>query len=442
MASPVAERARQGATTDEPPVVVGSRYGTVVALQAATGNVLWRRTPGPNLRTLAHGGDVVYIPTEMPTGVAREVEAAVSVSGDERHLQGRFAVHPALLAALRVSDGALLWLKEGWSLPRGMQIVLDGDTLFATAPTPDMGEARVLALDAQTGDTRWSFDTGQPWGFTAERLIAARGGRVYVRVEGETGRTLHALDGRSGEIVWSRNDDRGSTQLWLSPNGKRLALQAASFQRTTRMVLDTRDGSELVSLPTEGDLLGISDDGIAYRQMPMRIGRSSVRAIRISDGAELWRADDIEPGHLVVTDQTLFFGKLAQPGKYAEAGALDAATGRLLWRWHSPRHLLGLLKLWGLRTPQVLVFALAQARRSLRRARDEHNWHIFWHEVIHGQWRRPGALVWDVSMAVGGDRVYVATSLGLFALDARKGRLLWHALPTTDVALVAPGVMP
>ena len=76
---------------------------------------------------------MVYIPTEMPTGVV------VPVSGDERRHQGRIAAHPALLAALRISDGALLWLKEGWSMPRGMQIILDGGTLFASAPTPAMG---------------------------------------------------------------------------------------------------------------------------------------------------------------------------------------------------------------------------------------------------------------------------------------------------------------
>jgi outer membrane protein assembly factor BamB len=439
MASPVAERTRQGAKTDEPPVVVGSRFGTVVALRAASGEVLWRRTPGPDLSTLAHSGDVVWIPTDMPTPVRRDIEVAVPASGDERRPQGRIFAQPALLAALRISDGALLWLKEGWSMPRGMQIILDGGTLFATAPTPAMGEALVYALDAQTGETRWSFDTGKPWGIT-KRLIAARGGRVYVWVEAETGRHLRVLDGRSGATIWGRAER--DMWLWLSPGGKLAVLHTAAHAPATASVLNAEDGSEVAALPTEGGLLGITDDGTAYLHAEMRFRGSSVRAIRIGDGAEVWRADGIGARHLTIAGDTLFFAQRTHSHQLAEVVALDAATGRLLWRWHSPRHLLGLLKLWGLRTPQVLVFALAQARRSLIRAREQHNWRIVLHEVIRGQWRRPSALVWDVCMAVRGDHVYVGTSLGLFALNATNGRLLWHALPTTDVALVAPGVVP
>ena len=38
--------------------------------------------------------------------------------------------------------------------------------------------------------------------------------------------------------------------------------------------------------------------------------------------------------------------------------------------------------------------------------------------------------------------VFLGTWLGLFALDARDGRLLWHALPTLDLSHVAPALAP
>jgi outer membrane protein assembly factor BamB len=38
--------------------------------------------------------------------------------------------------------------------------------------------------------------------------------------------------------------------------------------------------------------------------------------------------------------------------------------------------------------------------------------------------------------------VFLGTWLGLFALDAATGQLLWHALPTIDLSFVDPALAP
>ena len=86
----------------------------------------------------------------------------------------------------------------------------------------------------------------------------------------------------------------------------------------------------------------------------------------------------------------------------------------------------------------VLLFVLAQARRSIMRARDQHDRGIFRREVIHGQWRHPTQLVSQMTVAADAQTDYVGTSLGLIALRANDGKRLWYALPMMDLGWFIP----
>jgi len=68
-----------------------------------------------------------------------------------------------------------------------------------------------------------------------------------------------------------------------------------------------------------------------------------------------------------------------------------------------------------------------------------------WHEFSWGHWRHP----WQVHDATNANWlaarwgiVFLGTWLGLFALDATTGQLLWHALPTIDLSFVEPALAP
>jgi hypothetical protein len=101
-----------------------------------------------------------------------------------------------------------------------------------------------------------------------------------------------------------------------------------------------------------------------------------------------------------------------------------------------------MLRLWGWRTPQVLLFAVAQARHTFARARATHDRHIIQREVTNGQWRHPAALSGLSPLAVDEESVYLGTDMGLFALRRSDGHLRWHALPTADLSATAPALAP
>ncbi|HEX6544350.1 MAG TPA: hypothetical protein VF040_21515, partial [Ktedonobacterales bacterium] len=68
-----------------------------------------------------------------------------------------------------------------------------------------------------------------------------------------------------------------------------------------------------------------------------------------------------------------------------------------------------------------------------------------WHEFRNGHWRHPWALHAAMNanwLAARWGIVFLGTWLGLFALDAANGRLLWHALPALNLSSVEPALAP
>lgn len=429
-----------GKSALHPTLITGSVHGTVNALDAATGTVLWQWAPGPQLGTLAHDGEMVYFATTSPVGGLQRLDEPPPRTLEERRNRKIVATgSPVTLTALRARDGTEVWQREGWRFGRQANVALADDLLIAEGPNEDIGQAYITAFDTRTGETRWRFDTGDPWGITV-RLIAARGGRIFVRAGSSGADRLHVLDAQTGAEVWSR--EKVSLSVLLSASGKLVMVNAPSAAGNFKHdQLNAEDGALLATSPHLGMVEALSDEGIAYVTSGMDpLGH--VSAVRISDGEELWRTTGVAAGHLLLADDTLYDSWLTQHERLAEVGALDAASGKHLWRWRSPSHLLPLLRLWGRNTPLVVTHALHEGRRSIARARQQHDRHIFVREVLRGQWRRPGALLHHFRMTTGWGMVYIATSLGVFALRSRDGRLLWHALPTYDLGWTTPVVSP
>lgn len=286
---------------------------------------------------------------------------------------------------------------------------------------------------------------------------------TYVWREGDhTNRHLDVLDTHTGDTLWSKHV---LPVMTFSNHGALIALTPTSTQSSnTLTIYDAKDGQQVATLPPHSNLLALSDEGVAYvagyvpppciSSAQLFSGQSAtlpprhkpipmISAVRLSDGAELWRAENIEPGYTVITtDDVLYAVRLTQPQQQGEVTALDIHTGQLLWRWHTPGNILSLLRLWQTRTPYVLLHAIAQIPRSITRARDSHNQSIIHHELINGQWRRPAHLLSNIHVAASDTAVYVVTSLGLFALHPRNGHLLWHALPTSDLVEVVASPTP
>jgi outer membrane protein assembly factor BamB len=454
------QRAREAQLT----VLVGAMGGGVALLRAETGALVWRRKATQPWLALAHGGDIVYIsswsgqPLRPPPLLRR-------VALDHPHRNQRVVeIEPAHVEARRVSDGALLWQKSDWGLVALAQMATQRDKVLV-ASRHTAGDHTLYALDAQTGAIAWArnyasheVDAPEQLG-TTQRLVAASAGRVYLmaynRMQGglQTQR-LYVLEAASGRELWSR--ELQNAEVVFAPDGQLLAEVArAQGGGSTLTVLAAADGAPIgtLTLPQESRVCGLSESGIAF--VATSAGMSwQLSAMRGADGAELWRTADATPNAVLCAPDVIVSSHRVQRDTAGsdvsnEVRAFDAQTGAALWQWRTPANPHELLHLWRRRVPEVVAAGAHQAGAYLAynfsSARQERNpWRIvsmIHREITVGLWRRPHVV--EVARLTGGlGAVYLGTRLGLFALDAKQGRLVWYALPNTDLSDFDPAIAP
>jgi outer membrane protein assembly factor BamB len=144
--------------------------GTLVALNAPDGKLLWRAEAGGEF-------------SAAPTTDERCVYAATRYSEpDQKHVHGT-------LRALSKSTGVTLWMRT-LPAPLGGSLAAGESALFAGS-----SDGRVYAFDKRTGLTLWINQYSE--GFSSEPLLA--GQMVYL---GSDSGTLLALDQATGRLVW------------------------------------------------------------------------------------------------------------------------------------------------------------------------------------------------------------------------------------------------
>ena len=305
-------------------VVMGSSVdGTVFALDAHTGEVVWRFfTAGPIRFAPALWRDRAF------------------VASDDGHLY-----------ALRLSDGALLWQHRGgpgdacvlgnqrmiskWPM-RGGPAVLDGIVYCAAGIWPSDG-IYLYALNAETGAVVWqNSDSGaivmpQPHGgANAKSGVAAQG---YLAVAGErlfvpTGRAVPAsFDRRTGELEYFHLQKYGH-------NGESLAMVIDDVLFNGGVGFDVSGGLSLSKLG--GGQLAASSAGVArafdnklaeYRwtveEKPDRKGKpTKVRTL-----TPVWSAEEIDDCAAIITaGQQIVMG-----GKNA-VFVFDAKSKKVVWQ--------------------------------------------------------------------------------------------------------------
>jgi outer membrane protein assembly factor BamB len=444
-------------------VLAVSRYGTLWLVDGRTGAVRWRLVNGCRLGELAHSGELIYF-TAYSSGWVRRDIRELPTSREELRQDWHLLVAPAEIVAVRTQDGSVAWRREGWVRKNQPLRVLSGgcplDGNCVVTAVTDFAEKTptISALDATSGAVRWRSPCADEPG--AGQLQGASAGRVYVYQEKQ--RRLDVLDTATGDLRWSC--EQPETQGWrLSQGGALLAeiRQAYRHADWPLTVHRTADGDVVATLPVQGSFLSLSDTGIVYLAAGPE-WKTHVDALRISDGNRLWHAERKVPllaapmnarifaDQRLATEDSLYFAQLKQRSYLAEALAFDVRSGQQRWHWQSPGHLLPLIKLWGRHTPQVIGFALSQGRRSIMYSR-EHKHYLaskageLARQIVHGQWRYPARLLGhSFSAALGqgespeDERLYLGTSMGLFALDGRDGRRLWHALPMMEIGTIVP----
>jgi outer membrane protein assembly factor BamB len=188
-------------------VYVATTDGDVGAMGVDSGEQLWERSLGaPVTATPAVAGNHVYVGTGSSDGSSGAV-VALTADGEKRWAQpldgGVAASSPAVVDdmvyvgcqdervyALDAETGDIEWRFETEGSVDASPAVADG-TVFVGST-----DERFYALDRLEGTTRWTAPIGESIGAPA----TVAGTHVYV---GDGGGHLHALDTATGDRVWS-----------------------------------------------------------------------------------------------------------------------------------------------------------------------------------------------------------------------------------------------
>ena len=176
-------------TLDGDALFIATHANIMYSLDAATGKLRWSR-------------EVAGVPTAPPS----VVDGVVYVSGELRYEHHR---ETGVVFALDASSGDQLWKfdiargswVEVWA-PLRADPVLAGGMVYAGSFNGSM-----YALDAATGELRWSYETGDVISSPAVVVQDA----VYF---GSKDRQVYALDADTGVLQWSH---RTAGELWVGP---------------------------------------------------------------------------------------------------------------------------------------------------------------------------------------------------------------------------------
>ena len=285
------------------PVIAAGRLclptegGAVVALDADTGQPAWvYNLPASTAAyALASDGERVFIGPYDTAAVPRAAAA---------------------LVALDAASGAEAWRFDGGSHSYAAPTVAGG-TLYTA-----LASGQVVALDAATGALRWA-KPHPDWGPSAP---AVADGLVLV---GGRGETLAAYDAASGRERWRFEGGGWFASRVAVADGAAFArcwdgfLYALELETgALRWKLHGERGQGFSSPPAVGP------GGVLIGDRVRGEGRYALRALRATDGTELWR----RPLPSYVQATPALHGDLALcPCDDRQLYALDQAPGRELW---------------------------------------------------------------------------------------------------------------
>jgi outer membrane protein assembly factor BamB len=344
--------------------------------------------------------------------------AAVSASQDGVAMFRGDAAHSGTYRTAALEHfGGLQWRVQTGGMVHS-SATLDAGTVYIGS-----GDGRLYALDARTGEARWEFPTGRAVSSTpavAEGLVFA-GSRdnVFWAVDAGSGKQRWRLETgpdmplpwgfETGDLYTSSPAYDGGTVFFGSGDGQVYAVEAGSGEVRWRFAT----GGRVRSSPAiaGGRLYVGSADGTLY-------------ALDLRTGREVWRFDTeghkLESGTFGFDRRTIQSSPAVADGRVFVGSrdgflyAVDAATGRRLWRVD---HQMS----WVNTSPAVVdgvVFAGSSDERFLQ-AVDAGTGRELWRVATE----RP---VWS-SPSVAGPMVYVGDGSGtIYAVDRASGKERWR----------------
>ena len=254
--------------------------------------------------------------------------------------------------AMRSDDGQKIWQTTltsfhfTSSISAGSYIISAGSTIFVAASMPQKGDTKglVIALDAQGGQILWktTLDGTEIW-----RPVAANG-NLYLEVNDK----VEALDGSSGNVLWSASPDAGyhTGELVVTGNAAYVeqeayflpASQGYSYDSAILRALRLSDGTEMwrSEVAHVFDLVdvGIQADERSVYLLREEQGSYTLFALKAQDGSSLWSNQTQQTRgqfSLAFFNQVLYVVGGADPG-INSLSAFQSQDGKQLWSWQTP----------------------------------------------------------------------------------------------------------
>ncbi|MGH2516120.1 MAG: PQQ-binding-like beta-propeller repeat protein [Ktedonobacterales bacterium] len=317
-------------------VFVGSHDGSLYALRASDGSLVWRYATGGQIESApALAGGVVYIGSDDHTVYALhsqdnaivwryttggKVGGTPSVAGGAVYVGS----DDGALYALRASDGALLWRYQTSNWVVGQPAVVNGVVYVGSY------DDSLYALRARDGALLWRYQTGG----AVVSSPAVAGDVVYV---GSADNALYALRARDGALLW-QSVTGGS--LLSSPAVANGMISVGSCDDAV-YTFRASDGALLWKYATGG--LVLSSPVIAQNTIYIGSYDHYLYALRASDGVLLWR---YQTGAAVNSVPQVLNGMVYVGSSDHDVYALRASDGALRWTFQtgnviSPRLAVG-----------------------------------------------------------------------------------------------------
>lgn len=289
-------------------VTIVDGIGTVYALQAKDGAIVWHYATQQEVDMMVQQGEYLYV--------------ATSANNETR---------PDSLYKFRTSDDTLLWKKTYPPLTGFSTIAVDDD---AVAISGGEGDGSMDVVSSKDGSVLWHFLSGtSTW---ADPIIAEQNHVVYVRWKGE----MKAFQLTSGKLLWTATGFTAPTNIIFDVD----TLYAYDDFKNTITVLDRESGRSLRVIhlpPGEYPLQGGYNSNLLYlgKGMVGQASPASICALRLLDGAQLWCTKQVPKTAFqvppAVASDAFYYIQVTQDNHW-QVLSLRASDGAPRWHWDSP----------------------------------------------------------------------------------------------------------
>jgi outer membrane protein assembly factor BamB len=385
------ERLPLRAGTFANPVLVGQPRG--IALPAAQANANWTHRNGAPDHNAGHpalGGSLQPL---FSVGIGEGDSRGARITAEPVVAGNRiFTLDARATVSAFSTGGQLLWTREvvppnaSRADASGGGLSTDGATVYVST-----GYGRLVALDAATGQPRWTQDLDAPGSSSPTILgdlvlLVARDSRAWA-IEAANGRVRWQIQGLPSTATFDGGDSRAAR-------------------------------SDIVVLPhPSGEVRGVFPQGGLLRW-------STVIAGNRQGSAAAYAATDIG-GDPVIAGNTVYVGTVS-----GRTAALDFDTGAT--RWSIAEGVVG--PVWPAGDSVFLLNDLGQLLRV-----DAANGAVIWRLALPGAERRRGVTAFHGPVLAGGRLLVGSSDNGVLQVDPASGTLL-GSLPLPAGAASAPVV--